>query len=404
MLPLTLRTPRAPRPLRRSGVYPRRLLEPVRTAPDSARTTPPNDQLFVLARDALVLIDLVSDTMMRWNPAAEVLFGYPAAEAVGKTIDLLLPTAVARLHRERIAHYRRTGEADVLTPRGPVTIPARARSGRELRVELSMAPVGVPGSGPRLLLLTFRDASCEQRAEVAALEAARADASRHDFQMRLNSCEELLDATTRDLAGPVARARRSAARLARIAAEPEGRGGRRLALLAQVVEGRTEDLQRSLLQIADAAAIQTGKFELGRERVNLVPLVGRLVNALRSRSTAHRLKLGAPQGLTATCDPQRLTAVLEHIIECAVRRNPRGCWIDVDLRRPLAGTARIEVRDYGRPLSARELERLLNPLIPDRGWFVSRHIVERHGGTLGFDFPPEGGLRVILSLPTNRAR
>ena len=39
-----------------------------------------------------------------------------------------------------------------------------------------------------------------------------------------------------------------------------------------------------------------------------------------------------------------------------------------------------------------------------RGWFVARHIVERHGGSLAVEFPPEGGVRTILTLPTRGGR
>jgi signal transduction histidine kinase len=75
--------------------------------------------------------------------------------------------------------------------------------------------------------------------------------------------------------------------------------------------------------------------------------------------------------------------------------------VDVDLRRPLVGVARIEVRDYGRPLGLRERERLEQR---DHGWEVNRHIVERHGGSLSVEYPTEGGVRVAISLPTNRGR
>jgi K+-sensing histidine kinase KdpD len=96
--------------------------------------------------------------------------------------------------------------------------------------------------------------------------------------------------------------------------------------------------------------------------------------------------------------------VVQLLIDQAMRRNPRGCWIDVDLKRPLAGLAQIEVRDYGRALAAPERERLLDTMETDRDWAVCRHIVERHGGTLATEFPTEGGLRVIVTLPANGGR
>src|SRR5207302_2020906 len=118
----------------------------------------------------------------------------------------------------------------------------------------------------------------------------------------------------------------------------------------------------------------------------------------------HHVQLGGPQGLTASGDAARIEQVVNELIDRAVRRNPHGCWIDVDLRRPLAGVARIEIRDYGRRLTDRERSALRNSAKPDRGWYVARHIVESHGGTLVAEFPEEGGARVIVTLPTNGGR
>ena len=147
---------------------------------------------------------------------------------------------------------------------------------------------------------------------------------------------------------------------------------------------------------------QFQKFRL--IQLNLVPLVGRVVTTLRSSAPTHKVKLGAPQGLTAQVDSRRLERVLQDIIERAIRRNPRGSWVDIDLKRPLAGTARIEVRDYGRRVSTAERERLVNPSASDRGWWLDRFIIEQHGGSMSFEWPAEGGVRVIISLPTHRAR
>jgi PAS domain S-box-containing protein len=360
------------------------------------------EPLFQHARDALVVGDLESGCIRCWNRAAEDLFGYSAADAIGRPFDMLMTPAVARLNRERVALYLRRGEA--LSGRGTLGVPALTKAGEEIRVELSLWPLEVPGGSERLILLNFRDARGDKQLELQALEVARAESARREVEQRLRRCEQMWQESTRELASQLERTRRTAARLAERAASPGETPQHQLALLAQVVEGRTDDLQRTLERIADTLAIETGTFELADERVNLVPLLNRLVVTARMRTRVHRLNFGAPQGLSAYCDPRRIAAVVDDIIERAIRRNVRGCWIDVDLRRPLAGTARIEVRDYGRPVSPAEREQLTQLSSADHSWFVSRYIVERHGGTLELDFPTEGGLRVVLSLPTHRTR
>jgi len=126
-------------------------------------------------RDALVVADVVSGRIVRWNPAAERLFGYTMSEAIGRPFDMLMAPPVARVHRERIAHYARTGEAHVLSARTPVGVPAVTKSGRELCVEVGLVPLDLAGSPRQSVLLIFRDVGCPEEAELHALEAALAE-------------------------------------------------------------------------------------------------------------------------------------------------------------------------------------------------------------------------------------
>ncbi len=286
-------------------------------------------------------------------------------------------------------------------------MPALIRSGEEIRVEPSLAPLEPVSSAStetrtQHILLIFRDASPAKRAELHALEVARAESARAETETKLHMSQDLLSDSTRELDTALARARIAAARLARLAEQDPMARPQRLALMARVVELRTEQVRRTLRQVTDTASFQSATFHLDSERVNLVPLISRIVAAARARSASHQIRLAAPQGLTARVDTQRIEQIVLDLILQAMRRNPRGCWIDVDLRRQLAGLARIDVRDYGRHLSARERNRLPDGPVPDRGWYLIKHIVEQHHGTVSIEFPTEGGLRVTLTLPTHR--
>src|SRR5258708_36907348 len=92
--------------------------------------------LFELFRDAGVAADLNTGQIVLWNPAAEALFGYPAAEAMGMQVESLMPPAVAHLHRERVAHFARTREAASLTGRTPLWMSVLTRNGHEVCREM----------------------------------------------------------------------------------------------------------------------------------------------------------------------------------------------------------------------------------------------------------------------------
>lgn len=72
-----------------------------------------------------------------WNDAAERIFGYEGAEALGKPVSLLVPESLRASHAEGMARYHATGDA----PLARQTIETRGlrKSGEEFPVELSVA-------------------------------------------------------------------------------------------------------------------------------------------------------------------------------------------------------------------------------------------------------------------------
>jgi PAS domain S-box-containing protein len=88
--------------------------------------------------DALVYSD-ASGTIRSWNRAAEALFGYSAAEALGRSLDLIIPEHL------RAAHWRGfdaaiKNKATRLNGRPTITRGLH-KSGNKLYVEMSFALV-----------------------------------------------------------------------------------------------------------------------------------------------------------------------------------------------------------------------------------------------------------------------
>jgi|SRR5579864_5771897 len=164
------------------------------------------------------------------------------------------------------------------------------------------------------------------------------------------------------------------------------------------------DAPRPSREAEQSDAPPTAGVDLKWQRANLVPLVSRVVARARSLGKPHKLNIAVPQGLTATVDPERIEQVIEILLEQVFKRCPSGCWIDVDLRRPLTGLARLEVRDFGRPLDDATRQRVADSADADEDIMLARGVVEGHGGTLSFELPPDGGVRAVVTLPTQRGR
>ena len=130
------------------------------------------------ARDAIVSMD-AEGLVVDFNPAAEEMFGYRAADVIGSELaSFLIPLADRERHRSSLARYVETGLATIIGRR--VEMPALRADGEELPVELSVTRV----DDPEQLLFTayIRDISDrrrgeQMRAELLANErAARAEA------------------------------------------------------------------------------------------------------------------------------------------------------------------------------------------------------------------------------------
>jgi len=91
------------------------------------------------ALDACVTMD-EAGRITSWSAAAEAVFGWPASEAIGRS---LAATIIPRQHREGhargLARFLETGEGPILRQR--IEITALHRDGREFPVELTVTPI-----------------------------------------------------------------------------------------------------------------------------------------------------------------------------------------------------------------------------------------------------------------------
>jgi len=73
-----------------------------------------------------------------WSRQAEELLGYSQAEAVGQSIELIIPPHLRGRHRAGFARYVKTGVSHLPEV---ATSPAAHKSGDILKVDISLVPV-----------------------------------------------------------------------------------------------------------------------------------------------------------------------------------------------------------------------------------------------------------------------
>jgi PAS domain S-box-containing protein len=89
--------------------------------------------------DAIIVADL-RGAIGLWNPGAERLFGHPAADALGQSLDFIIPERLRARHWEGFDHWVATGEGrhkagDILA------VPALHRDGHTLKLQFTLTPL-----------------------------------------------------------------------------------------------------------------------------------------------------------------------------------------------------------------------------------------------------------------------
>jgi PAS domain S-box-containing protein len=105
--------------------------------------------------DAVVYVD-EKGTIRRWNRAAAALFGFSAAEALGQSLDRIVPEHLRAGHWRGFDAAMSTGVLKLQSR--PTLTRATHQTGRKLYVEMTFALVrGQAGSAPLGAVAVARD-------------------------------------------------------------------------------------------------------------------------------------------------------------------------------------------------------------------------------------------------------
>jgi PAS domain S-box-containing protein len=127
------------------------------------------------APDAIIYAD-AQGTITFWNRSAERIFGFSEAEAIGKSLDIIIPENLRNRHWDGFAETVRTGKTrygagDVLA------VPALRKDGTRISIEFTILPF--PDWTGRILGMAAILRDVTQRFE--ELKRLRAETTTHVF-------------------------------------------------------------------------------------------------------------------------------------------------------------------------------------------------------------------------------
>jgi PAS domain S-box-containing protein len=93
-------------------------------------------QIVEVIGDAVIASD-PGGVITMWNPAAERIFGFTKAEALGKSLDLIIPEAQRKRHWDGYQKTMETGETRYATD--VLRVPALHKNGHRISIAFTVA-------------------------------------------------------------------------------------------------------------------------------------------------------------------------------------------------------------------------------------------------------------------------
>ena len=133
------------------------------------------DALLETRSDAVVAAD--SDGIIRfWNPGAERIFGHAAADAIGQSLDLIIPERLRQRHLDGFRHTMATGQSRYGEGE-TLSVPALRKDGATISVEFTIVPLRSGDGEMTGIIAIMRDAT-KRFEEVRALRRKLAEAEK----------------------------------------------------------------------------------------------------------------------------------------------------------------------------------------------------------------------------------
>jgi PAS domain S-box-containing protein len=327
---------------------------------------------------AVIATDL-KGTITYWNRFASKLYGWTAAEAVGRNIMEITPAKTTLQQAAEIMLTLSAGKAwsgeFVVRRRDGTTFPAMVTDTPiydEAGTLIGMVGVSVDITERQKLEQELR-ARAEELAEVNRLKDEFLATLSHELRTPLTAvlgwAKMLCDSTPDEAT---------------------------LAHALKVIRRNAEAQQHLIEQVLDVSRIITGKLRLDVRPVELTSIIEAAIETVSHAAEAKAIEISRdfdPEADLISGDPERLQQVIWNLLSNAVKFTPRNGRVETRLERAGAHV-RITVSDSGQGISQDFL-----PHVFDRfrqadqtaarshtglglGLAVVRHLVELHGGTV----------------------
>jgi len=340
--------------------------------------------------DAIISKDL-NGVIQTWNRGAEKVFGYAAAEVIGKNITIIIPED--RLHEEvEVLSRIRAG-----FPIEHFETVRLRKDGTLINISLTVSPIRDASGRVAGASKIARDVTEQRRLQDQADEASRLK-------------DEFLAVLSHELRTPLntvlGYARMLRREDKRLSGELHGRA-------LDALERNAEALTRLVNDVLDTSRIVTGKLRLAMESMAVDQVVEAAVDIVRPAADAKgvTIRMQVESGMKVIGDRDRVQQVVWNLATNAIKFTPAGGTVTVRLTH-VGHAAEIAVQDTGIGIAREHL-----PYVFQRFWqadtgvsreygglgiglALARHLVDLHGGTIAAESAGPGrGATFTVTFP-----
>jgi signal transduction histidine kinase len=167
-------------------------------------------------------------------------------------------------------------------------------------------------------------------------------------------------------------------------------------------------LDRLIYDVIDVCTLSAGRLALRRSPCELGHLLADVIERVVPTADRSRVTLETGDAAEAMIDALRIERVIANLLDNALKYTPANGPVVVRLTRE-ARSAQISICDAGPGLSPAEIEIVFEPYQrastsrgragTGLGLYVSKQIVEAHGGSIGVESVRGVGARFFFALP-----
>jgi PAS domain S-box-containing protein len=341
-------------------------------------------------RAPIAVLELNQDgTVTQANPAAELLFGYAAAELLGGSVKRLVrPEFHGEFDRQWSAMVASREPVAAITIRNP------RRDGQDLICEWAVTPLVNPQGTIISVIAQGQDVT--QQLEAERLKKEFTSTLSHELRTPLTSIIGSLQLINSGVMGDV---------------------DKDVAELTTVAERNGQRLLDLINDILDIEKIESGKLTMSPEVFGVEDLVGEAM--LLNKGFAERFKVrfekhGDLAGGQVLADRKRLLQVMTNLLSNAAKFSPEGAAVDIEMSTD-GWAIRVAVQDRGPGIPEAFHSRIFGRFAQadstasrqkggtGLGLAICKRLIELMEGNIGFQDRDGGGTAFWFELPRHRA-